>query len=108
MSTERTEGPWETSAGGTSIHSTNRGSDFIAAVNTGFRVERARANAAFIVRACNSHDDLLAACQAAVSLRHAAEQYAAGNPKFPWIVIRDLLAEWCDLHDEAIKKATAE
>lgn len=52
--------------------------------------------------------DMLAALEAATSLRYAAQQYVDGNPNFPWIVVRDSLAEWCELHDAAIAKAKGE
>ena len=64
---QRTPGPWKV-LGGNTIGTSYRP---IATIDRGFTGDdkmdaETRANAAFIVMACNAHDDLLAACEALV------------------------------------------
>jgi len=63
----KTPGPWKVSGcwglEGKRITYVNEGSNFQVATTDGRKKEENGANAEFIVRACNSHDDLLEACK---------------------------------------------
>ena len=79
MSETRTPGPWtlggQRIVGSDDIHSNGRErnrkgissasySSVVCEMHGDLRLPSPRANAEFIVRACNSHEDLLAACEA--------------------------------------------
>lgn len=71
MSEKYTPGPWQIKAGTDGIIRSSADDRWIAKTSvsdpTGWDSDAA--NAEFIVRACNSHEDLLAACRAALEWR---------------------------------------
>jgi len=83
--TQHTPTPWELSEGGLNVNAEN-GSVLRIAVTSGADVgpgwsgtdyatfEHSKANAAFIIRACNSHEPLVAALVEAVEIIQAIDQ----------------------------------
>ena len=66
METSHTPGPWKQHATPGKIYASVRGADGRCVADCGSRSDViAQANAEFIVRACNAHDDLLEALQRA-------------------------------------------
>jgi hypothetical protein len=72
--------PWETfstrSNGEVCIYDKRKPHQLVASAIQSDREYTAADNAAFIVRACNAHDDLLAACKAAFNSLAAFLDYA--------------------------------
>lgn len=67
--TEHTKLPWHAA----NVHIFSPKNELIASIHG------SRANQEFIVRACNSHDELLAACRAALSQLKDAIKKAEGE-----------------------------
>ena len=81
---QHTQGPWEVveeSRGGKFMIFGPGSRDIVASVSD-VMGPACQANAEFIVRACNSHDDLLSVLDEI--LREVDEAYADGVPLPPW------------------------
>ena len=111
--TQHTPTPWEIEPQTTTVvkpDKTNRIPSTIAIVkdpnDNMHQTEIAKANAEFIVRACNSHDALLKACKGL--MLELEKKWGCGdlvhiphnNPQMEW------LAKWSDKLQSAIAKAT--
>ena len=79
--TKHTPGPWYTRHGQISSLSSSHGCTIANCNRTakGIPDEEIEANAAFIVRACNAHDDLLNALQLAVATIERLERHAPNS-----------------------------
>lgn len=76
MKDQRTPGIWQVDSAGTYVEVIEDGESVAIANcedNTTMPTERCRANAAFIVRACNAHDELVAALTHIESLEKRAD-----------------------------------
>ena len=82
METSHTPGPWKQHATPGKIYASVRGADGRCVADCGSRSDViAQANAEFIVRACNAHDDLLEAleaCERALDEAYFAEPDGCG------------------------------
>jgi len=91
MNTKYTPTPWRTH--GLDIYGdTTDGNGLVAVIAAGYPDDQRAEDAAFIVRACNAHEELVAAAKNALSLMQMTYSHATDVPKGADTIIPALAA----------------